>query len=66
MSGWDKMKFRVLQDKLEHCKLYGMQVDLDNHALALMAAYLTGVMDCIVGEVDESDIDGLEICDDLL
>jgi hypothetical protein len=64
MSGWDEEKYKELQDKLNHCKLYG-QSDLYDQSLLLMAAYLIGVMDALLDVAGEDDIKELEVSDDI-
>jgi len=63
MAQWNEMKFRNLQEKLEKCTLYGRKVTLDGGAFTIMAAYLLGVMDDLVGEADEKDLEGLDFED---
>lgn len=64
MSGWDEEKYKELQDKLNHCKLYGRS-DLYDQSLLLMAAYLIGVMDALLDVAGEDDIKELEVSDDI-
>jgi hypothetical protein len=49
-----------LQNRLEKCKFDGKLVGLEAGYLTLYCAYLLGVLDCLDGDADEYDIEGLE------
>jgi hypothetical protein len=62
MKDWNEYKFAQLQQKLENSKCFGRKISLDdNDCFTLMAAYLIGVSDCLSGEADDIDVEGLII-----
>jgi hypothetical protein len=65
MKKWMEYRFSQLQNKLENSECFGRKISLDdNDCFTLMTAYLIGVRDCLTGEADEYDCEGLILEED--